>query len=419
LSRAPQVPTRRIAVIAYHSSPLLEPGSGDAGGMTVYVRSLAKALADRGCHTDVFTRATSETDRPTFLGPHVRVVPITAGPRADVPKASLPEHLDEFVDGVRAFATMQRISYDVLHTHYWQSGVAGSRLSKMWSIPLVHSNHTLARVKNAALAPGETPEPESRIEGEHQVIDEADVLIASTDAEYQQLACLYGAAHDKLKVLPPGVDHELFVPQDRAAARKALGWEPEEPVLLYVGRIQPLKGIDLAIRALGHLSPPGARLVIVGGASGPSGTAEETRLRSLAEELGVSEQVSFVGPQPQVRLEAFYAASDLVVVCSHSESFGLTALEAHASGRPVVGTPVGGLAHIVDEGVTGYLVDDRDPAIFAERIAKVIGSPGSAAAMGRAAEKAARSFTWEATAASFAELYDCLINERFPELCTC
>lgn len=410
---------RRVAVVAYHSSPLHEPGSGDAGGMTVYVRALAHALAMRGVHTDVFTRSSSATERPVFLGPNVRVVPIAAGPREEVAKELLPGYIDEFVDGVRAFATMQRISYDVLHTHYWQSGVAGRSLAKAWSVPLVHSNHTLGRVKNQTLAPGDAPEPDVRIRGEERVIAAADVLIASTDAEYQQLACLYGAAHDKLKVLPPGVDHELFVPGDRAAARAALGWSPDVPVCLYVGRIQPLKGIDLAVRALAHLGSSGAQLVVVGGASGAGGQAEEERLRKLAAELEVSGRVTFTGPQPQERLPRFYAASDVVVVCSHSESFGLTALEAQACGRPVVGTPVGGLSHIVGEGESGYLVDDRDPVIFAERISKIIESPDLADAFGRAAHRAARSFTWEATAHSFAELYECLVHERWPELCTC
>ena len=410
---------RRAAVIAYHSSPLHEPGSGDAGGMTVYVRALAKALANRGVYTDVFTRASSEFDRPTIFGPHVRVIPITAGPRAEVPKEDLPGYLDEFIKGTRAFATMQRISYDVLHTHYWQSGVAGGALAKAWSVPLVHSNHTLGRVKNEALAPGDSPEPDSRIKGEEEVIDAADVLIASTDAEYHQLACLYGAAHDKLKVLPPGVDHELFVPGDRAEARAALGWQAEGSVLLYVGRIQPLKGIDLAIRSLAHLEASPARLVIVGGASGASGEEETVKLRALAAELGVQDRVDFAGPQPQETLPEFYAASNVVVICSHSESFGLTALEAQACGRPVVGTPVGGLSHIVHEGETGFLVDDRDPVMFAERISKIIESPELAEAMGRRAALASRAFTWEATAESFAELYECLVNERWPELCTC
>ena len=387
--------------------------------MTVYVRALAKALAKLGVYTDVFTRASSDSDRPTIFGPHVRVIPITAGPRAAVPKEDLPGYLGEFIDGTRAFATMQRISYDVLHTHYWQSGVAGGALAKAWSVPLVHSNHTLGRVKNQALAPGDSPEPDWRIKGEEEVIEAADVLIASTDAEYQQLACLYGAAHDKLKVLPPGVDHEMFTPGDRSEARASLGWPADGPVCLYVGRIQPLKGIDLAVRALSHLRESGARLVIVGGASGAGGETETAKLRALAEDLGVASRVRFVGPHPQERLPEFYAASDVVVVCSHSESFGLTALEAQACGRPVVGTPVGGLSHIVHEGETGFLVDDRDPVMFADRISKVLESPELAEALGRRAAVASRAFTWEATAGAFAELYDCLVNERWPELCTC
>ena len=415
------ISVRRVAVISYHCSPLDEPGSGDAGGMTVYVRGLANALERRGVRTDIFTRAQNPDDRTVSLSPHVRVVPLEAGPLAPVAKEDLPRWVDEFSGAVRAFAMTQRIGYDVIHSHYWQSGLVGKELASVWSIPFVHSSHTLGRVKNAALAPGDLPEPESRLGGEKDVIDAADVLIASTDDEYQQLACMYGAPHDKLKILPPGVDHEVFSPGDKAAARRELGLG-EEPVLLYVGRIQPLKGIDLAIRATERLKhalqvPP--KLLVVGGPSGSAGEAESTRLKSLVGDLGVAAEVDFLGPQAHALLPTFYRAADVVVICSHSESFGLTALEAHACGAPVVGTPVGGLSHIVSSGESGFLIDERDPDRFAGSIKTILSDPEVARDFSAQALRRAVPFTWTSTAARFLELYECLVEEKYPELCTC
>jgi D-inositol-3-phosphate glycosyltransferase len=412
---------KRVAVISYHSSPLIEPGSGDAGGMTVYVRQLARALARKGVYTDVYTRATDPTDRTTSLMEGVRVIPIDAGPRAYLPKEELPHHLDDFIGGVKTFAMAQRVGYDVIHSHYWQSGLAGKALSRMWRAPLVHSHHTLGRVKNAALPPGDAPEPASRLEGEAEVISEAEVLIASTDDEYHQLSCLYGASHDRLKILAPGVDHFLFRPGDRDVARSALGMD-DRPVILYVGRIQPLKGVDLAIRATEQLThaldrPP--LLMIVGGASGNGGEREVDRLQALVSASGIEEHVRFVGPQPHTLLPTFYQAADVIAVCSHSESFGFAALEAHACGRPVVGTPVGGLSHIVKEGESGYLIEGRDPAVFAARLKTLLTDRDLRARFGSSATSSAVPFTWENTAAGLLELYECLVTETFPEVCTC
>ena len=412
---------RRVAVISYHSSPLIEPGSGDAGGMTVYVRQLARSLARRGVYTDVFTRATGPSDRVTSLTDGVRVIPIDAGPREHVPKEDLPRYLEAFIQGARTFATAQRVAYDVIHSHYWQSGLAGKALSASWNAPLVHSHHTLGRVKNAALAPGDTPEPDSRLAGEEEVISDAEVLLASTEDEYHQLSCLYGASHDRLKILVPGVDHFLFRPGDRAVARDALGLD-DRPLVLSVGRIQPLKGFDLAIRATEQLShaldvPP--LLMIVGGASGNGGEREVERLKSLATDLGIEDQVRFVGPQPHTLLPTYYQAADVVAVCSHSESFGFAALEAHACGRPVVGTPVGGLSHVVKDGESGYLIEGRDPSVFAGRLKTLLADADLRTDFGNRAAAAAIPFTWENAASELLELYECLVNETFPEVCTC
>ena len=389
--------------------------------MTVYVRQLARSLARRGVYTDVFTRAAAPTDRTTSLTEGVRVIPIEAGPRGHVPKEELPRYLDGFIEGARAFAMSQRVGYDVIHSHYWQSGLAAKALSTYWNAPLVHSHHTLGRVKNAALAPGDLPEPASRLEGEEEVISDAEVLLASTEDEYHQLSCLYGANHDRLKILVPGVDHFLFRPGDRDVAREALGLD-DRPVILSVGRIQPLKGFELALRATEQLShaldrPP--LLMIVGGASGNGGEREVERLEKLAADLGIEEQVRFMGPQPHTLLPTYYQAADVVAVCSHSESFGFAALEAHACGRPVVGTPVGGLSHVVKDGGSGFLIEGRDPSVFAARLKTLLADDDLRTDFGNRAVAAAVPFTWENAASDLLELYECLVNETFPEVCTC
>jgi D-inositol-3-phosphate glycosyltransferase len=414
------VALRRIAVIAYHSSPLQEPGAGDAGGMTVYVREIAEALARRGIATDIFTRATTDFDRPVELYPGARVVSIPAGPRAPLEKERLSAYIDEFVTGIRAFAMAQRVRYDLVHSHYWQGGLAATELARAWGVPMVHSNHTLGRVKNRFLAPEDAPEPEGRLVGEAQVIDAADVLIASTDDEWEQLACLYLAPHDGIKTIHPGVDHSVFSPGDRAAAREELGLG-DEHVMLYVGRIQPLKGLELAIRAVEELAPvldAPLSFVVVGGASGQRGERELERLKQLVESLGLQESVNFVGPQPHSKLPVFYRAADVVVVCSHSESFGLAALEAHACGIPVVGTAVGGLSYVVRDGDSGWLVDTRDPTVFAARLKTLFADETLRKEFGYGASESAARFSWARTADALFDLYECLARQELVEACT-
>ena len=415
-------PPRHIAVVAYHSSPLHEPGSGDAGGMTVYVRALARSLTERGIRTDIFTRATNDGPLVVEISPEVRVVSVAAGPRAPVDKETQLEFIDDFVTGVTAFATAQRARYDIVHSHYWQSGLAAKALAKRWNVPLVHSHHTLGKVKNRALAPGDTPEPLSRLSGEAHVIGAADVLVASTEQECEQLALLYGAPMDRVKCLHPGVDHSMFSPGDRDEARAELGLDAEHAVLLFVGRIQRLKGIDLAIRAMDQLLPAldrPAELLIVGGASGPGGNGEIDRLKDLAHALDVSETLRFTGPQPHGRLVDYYRAADVHLVCSYSESFGLTALEAHACGTPVVGTAVGGLSHIVGDGSSGFLVGSRDPAEFAARLKTLLADGELQDDFSRCAYTRSLSYSWDSTADEFVDLYECLLREDFPEVCTC
>lgn len=413
--------TRRAAILSYHSSPLLEPGVGDSGGMTIFIRALTRALARRGLRTDIYTRSTGVDERVIKLFDGVRVIGVDAGPTIPLSKEDLPGHLADFATGIRAFATAQRVSYDVVHSHYWHSGVAGTILASSWGVPLVHSNHTLGLVKNRFLAPGDVPEPETRLAGERRVIETADVLVASTDEEWEQLACLYGASHDRVKTIHPGVDHDVFSPGDGETARRDLGLD-DRLTILYAGRIQRLKGLELAIRAVDQLVPAldrSLRFLIVGGASGRGGEEEVTRLRRLVAELDLDDVVDFLGPQPHHRLASFYRAADALVVCSHSESFGLAALEAHACGTPVVATPVGGLSHIVGDGESGFLVDTRDPATFAGRLKTVLADDDLRRTFATNAARRALSFSWESTADALHSLYDCLVQEKLPELCTC
>ena len=411
-----------VAVIAYHSSPLIEPGTGDAGGMTVYVREVARAMAKLGARTDVFTRSASGRTEVTDIFPGVRVVAIPAGPTGVFDKIQLANHIGDFVDGVRNFARSERYGYGVIHSHYWQSGMAGAELARDWNVPLVHSNHTLGKVKNHHLPPGDAPEPLARLKGEAEVIAAADTLIASTDEEWQHLACLYGASHDRLKTIYPGVDHTLFSPGSKSAARAELGLADDEAVLAFVGRIQSLKGLDLAFRALEQLVSAldrDVKLLVVGGASGPTGARTARGLRELARSLAIADAVRFEGPQPHERTPLFYRAADAVVVCSYSESFGLSALEAQACGTPVVGTDVGGLRHIVRDEGSGLLVESRDPSEFAARLKTLLSDPDLHRGFAAEALRSSQGFTWDRTGGELALLYECLITEQLPELCTC
>jgi D-inositol-3-phosphate glycosyltransferase len=412
----------RVAVLAYHSSPLVEPGSGDAGGMTVYVRELAAAHERMGVYTDIFTRATGNDPPVMSLSDKVRVISIQAGPARVLPKERLPHYLDDFAAGVRAFSTMQRVTYDVVHSHYWQSGIAGIALARALGVPLVHSQHTLGLVKNSVLAPGDAPEPNGRLVGEQRVIDDADVLIASTEEEAQQLVGLYGASYDGIKTVHPGVDHEVFLPGDRRLARAELGIGADEAVLLYVGRIQPLKGLELAVRAAHQVLPTLHRkltFLVVGGASGASGRRELERTMGLVESLDLKDHVRLVGSVPHRRLPTYYRAADVLTVGSFSESFGLAALEASACGTPVVATAVGGLSYIVKEGRSGFLLPERDPSAYASRLKTLLSDSNLWREFSFEANRAASSFSWDLTAFNLLELYECLAREVAPEACTC
>jgi D-inositol-3-phosphate glycosyltransferase len=401
---------RRVAVLSVHTSPLAQPGTGDAGGMNVYVLQTAMELARRGVEVEIFTRATSSADAPLVqAAPGVLVRNVVAGPFEGLDKNDLPTQLCAFTAGVlRAEATHEPGYYDIVHSHYWLSGQVGWLAADRWAVPLVHTAHTLAAVKNAALAEGDSPEPALRSVGEQQVADEADRLIV----EAQQLISLHGADRRNVDVVHPGVDLQVFTPGDKRAARAALGIDPREKVVAFVGRIQPLKAPDVLLRAVAKLPAAGGsaatgesapvRVVIAGGPSG-SGLAAPDSLVRMADELGISSRVTFLPPQSREALVSVYRAADIVAVPSYSESFGLVAVEAQACGTPVVAASVGGLPVAVRDGVSGTLVDGHDAGDWSHAIGALF--ERDPATMRAAAVAHAATFSWAHTVDGLLDSY--------------
>ena len=392
---------RKVAVLSMHTSPLAQPGSGDAGGMNVYVRELVTSLAHAGLDCDVYVRR-NDPITPTYVvvEPGYRVVHIDAGPY-NIAKEILPDVVDDFADGVRDHI-MATGGVDVIHANYWLSGVAGHRLKHELHVPLVSTFHTLALVKTES---GD-PEPAERAAAERSIIGCSDIVLANCLAEQNQLQRLYEAPCDRIEIVPPGVDHAFFSPGPRAGARQAIGLnEFDGPLLVFVGRIQPLKGADIAVRALALLQRPDARLMIVGGASGADGISAQHELVQLAQQLGVADQIILVAPQAHHLLSSYYRAADVCLVPSRSESFGLVALEAAACGTPVVAASVGGLRTLVDDGHTGFLIEGRDPQAYAARVAQILDDPLLAESLSHAAALRARGYTWSMAAARLRRLY--------------
>ncbi|WP_418057929.1 D-inositol-3-phosphate glycosyltransferase [Pimelobacter simplex] len=407
---------KRVAMISLHTSPLDQPGTGDAGGMNVYVLEVARRLADCGIAVDIFTRATSsQLDPVVGVRDGVTVHNVHAGPFEGLAKEQLPGQLCVFArDVLRAEAEHPPGHFDVVHSHYWLSGQVGALARDRWGVPLVHSMHTMAKVKNEALAAGDAPEPESRVIGEEQVVEAADVLIANTDLEAKQLINLYDADPGRVEVVHPGVDTDVFrplTPAQRAQARRERDLPADALVLLFAGRIQPLKAPDVLLRAVAELlvrrPDLRARLVVpvVGGPSG-SGLERPAALANLAAELRIDDVVRFVPPVPQHELAGWYAAASAVAVPSYNESFGLVAAEAQASGAPVVAAAVGGLTTVVRDGRSGLLVDTHEPHDWAVALERVLGDADLRDRLAAGALVQAREFSWEATAAQTLAVYE-------------
>ncbi|MCE2736510.1 MAG: glycosyltransferase [Acidimicrobiaceae bacterium] len=390
---------RRVAILSLHTSPLAQPGVGDGGGMNVYVRELVSGLAHAGIDCTTYTRAWRD-DLPAeiLVEPNHRVVHIPAGD-PHMPKDNLVDVVPQFTDNV-----LQHIQAnggtDVVHANYWLSGLSGHSLKHELNVPLVSTFHTFARVK----ALGGDPESELRERAETEVIGCSDAICVSCTEEERQFIELYGTPPGQIEIVAPGVEHAFFAPGDKRGARKALDLG-DGPVLLFVGRIQPLKGADVAVRALAALGRKNATLLIVGGASGTEGEREIAHVHSLIQEFKLESQVRFVEPQAHHILSTYYRAADVVLVPSRSESFGLVALEAAACGTPVVANAVGGLLTIVEHGRTGFLVADRQPEVFARHIANILDDPALSERMSVLAAERARGYTWSFAAARLRRAY--------------
>jgi D-inositol-3-phosphate glycosyltransferase len=383
----------RVALVSIHTSPLAPPGAGDAGGMNVYVDALARTLASRGICVDVFTR--SDELRETVVCPGYTVVEL---PAAGDDLATL---VAAFADGIGGWVAGRGIRYDVLHSHYWLSGWAGVLLQERLNVPLAISFHTLGRVKEAARTPAEPRESLVRIAAEVDVVARAECMVASTPADAADLIEHYQANPERICVSPPGVDHSVFSPGDRRAARDRFGLGAG-PIVGFVGRIQTLKGVDVAIRAVAAL--PEVRLFVVGGPSGPEGDADLAGFRALAEEVAPG-QVTFHAPVAHSDVVEVYRAVDALIVPSRAESFGLVALEAQATGTPVVASRVGGLPYVVLDDESGFLVAGHDPADYAEALGRILFDPETAADLSAGAVKRAETFSWDGTVDRLLELY--------------
>ncbi len=403
----------QIALLSVHTSPLDQPGVGDAGGLNVYVVETAKRLAQKGIAVDIFTRRTSSSvNSETVLFDGVKVKQITAGPFEGLTKQSLPSQLCALSAGVlREEATQKEGHYQLIHSHYWLSGQVGWVASERWNVPLVHSMHTMAKVKNTTLAIGDTPEPNEREIGEQQVIDASTQLIANTEAEARDLINLYSANKNHVSVVNPGVDLELFTPGDQSVARKELGIPNDAIVLTFVGRVQPLKAPDILVKAAHQFTLENphlrnrVRIIICGGLSG-TGLDKPDSLLSLVKELQLLDLVIFLPPSSREKLATVYKASTLVAVPSYSESFGLVAVEAQACGTPVLATNVGGLKTTVSDNKSGLLINGHDPRTWAQAIAQVVLNENELVRLKLGAREHALNFSWDKTVQGLVAVYE-------------
>lgn len=412
----------KIAMLSYHTCPLATLGGKDTGGMNVYVRDLTRKLGELGVHVDVFTRSQDEHVPHVLhdLGYGNRVVHIKAGPEFPLPKGELATYLPDFFTGIESFTDKKSLKYDIIHSHYWLSGSAAIELKKLWGQPIVHMFHTLGVMKQRVAREGEEVEGDYRLIGEKRILEEADCIVAATPAEEAQIQWLYQADTSKITIIPPGVDVSRFyrIPADEA--KEVIGVPPCNRMLLYVGRIEPLKGIDTLIEAIQFLRRNGDFednafcLAVIGGNLGvgeEDENAEIARLKELCHEHSLDDLVTFLGRRDQDLLPYYYSAAEAVVVPSHYESFGMVALEAMACGTPVVASQVGGLAYIVQDGVTGYTVPSNDVKALADRLSELIKNPELQSRLGRQASSVAQGFSWDIIAGRMLNLYqDVILN---------
>jgi D-inositol-3-phosphate glycosyltransferase len=409
--------SRRIATLMVHTSPLDQAGTGDAGGMNIYVCEAAQNMAAMGVQVDIFTRRTNtEVADVVEVAPGVRVIQLNVGPVSGVTKELLPKLIPDLSAAFKEALVNTR--YDIIHSHYWISGKVAMPVAKELGIPLVHTMHTMARVKNLNLAEGEVPEPMIRVQGETQVVAAADALVANTDAEAASLVSLYEACPDNVLVVSPGVNLKVFTPgAGRAAAREVVGLDKDSHIITFVGRIQPHKGPEVLIRSIAELVSHSPHLRtklitnIIGGASGAN-QSEVERLKELTTWLGIDDVVRFAPPVPREELPQWYRASDLVCVPSYSESFGLVALEAQACGTPVVATAVGGLRTAVADGISGVLVDGHDQRAWSSVLARLLQEPQRRVLLSMGAIEHASHFGWDATSRGTLDIYDRVLSAR-------
>jgi D-inositol-3-phosphate glycosyltransferase len=409
-----------VAMLSYHTCPLATLGGKDTGGMNVYVRDLTLALGRMGTHVDVFTRSQDEHVPHVLhdLGFGNRVVHVPAGPEHPIPKVELPEHIPQFVEGIEQFAEEKNIHYDLIHSHYWLSGLAGEALSDAWGrTPIVQMFHTLGEMKNRVARSDAEREGAYRLEGERAVLARVDRVIAATPAEQAQLEWLYKTDMRKVSVVPPGVDVSHFYPIPVDEARQFIGLTPQARMILFVGRIEPLKGLDTLIKAVACLRvkdlPEPVHLAVIGGDpdSAPEDmSAEMARIQKMCDDLTVGKMVAFLGKRSQDTLPYYYSAAEAVVMPSHYESFGMVALEAMACGTPVIASQVGGLAFLVQDGVTGYHVPDEDDKALCDKLTALLGDASLRQTLGRNAAQYAQNYAWEKIATQIVEIYSDVIR---------
>ncbi len=411
----------RVAMLSYHTCPLATLGGKDTGGMNVYVRDLTRELGRMGIHVDVFTRSQDEHVPHVLhdLGFGNRVVHVPAGPEQPMPKKELADHIPQFVEGIKAFAAEKGIRYDVIHSHYWMSGLAAEMLSDAWNVPIVHMFHTLGEMKNRIATSETEKEGAYRLNGERRVLARADRIVAATLAEQAQLQWLYKADIGKLVIIPPGVDTCHFYPIPPDEAKDFIGIPKDDRMVLFVGRIEPLKGLETLIRAMSclrvnEMARP-AYLAIIGGdpnASPESMSAEMARCQQLCRDLSMDEIVVFLGKRGQDTLPYYYSAAEVLVMPSHYESFGMVALEAMACGTPVIASQVGGLAFLVQDGVTGFTVPDGEPDALCEKLSLLLGDGELRHTMGVSAAEYAQGYAWERIARQVLDVYESLLQGK-------